>query len=91
MKVTVGSVNAEGTSPYSDFSDSIGAMAKTPRDLANVLGVMMQKDFSSYLTADWTGQKVAFIDQTDWRLDPAVCEHIPEIVEKQVYRHPVNI
>ena len=86
MKVTVGSVSTDGTSPYSVFSDSIGAMAKSPWDLAATIGVMMQRDFSSSQTATWKGQKVAFIDQTGWRLDPAVCEHVQEVVDKQVHK-----
>lgn len=90
MKITVGSVSTEGTSPYSGFSDSIGALAKTPRDLAEMLGVMMQRDFSSSQTATWKGQKMAFIDQTGWGLDPAVCEHVQEVVDKQVYKPSPN-
>ena len=85
MKVTIGSVDIDGTSPCSGFSDSIGALAKNPRDLASMLGVMLQKDFSSSLVTTWEGQKVAFIDQKGRRLDPAVCEHIQEVVDKQVY------
>ena len=85
MKVTIGSVDTSGTSPYSAFSDSIGPLAKTTQDLAAMLGIMMQKDYSSSLDESWKGQKVAFIDQKGWRLDPAVCEHIQEIVDKQVH------
>ena len=85
MKVTIGSVNIDGISPYSDFSDSIGALAKTPRDLADMLGVMLKKDYTSSLVGIWKGQKVAFIDQKGWRHDPTVCEHIQEVVDKQVY------
>ena len=85
MKVTIGGASIEGTSPWSKFSDSIGAMAKTPRDLINVIGVMMEKDFTSSLLTPWEDQRIAFVDQKDWRRDPTVCDHIQIVVDKQVY------
>ena len=50
-----------------------------------MLGVILQKDFSSSQVTSWEGQKVAFINQTGWGLDPAVCDHVQEVVDKQVH------
>jgi hypothetical protein len=84
LKVTVGAVSTAGTSPYSSFSDSVGAMAKTPNDLAKITGVLMKQDFSADRVSTWEGQKVAFVDQTDWPSSPVATVRVPVVVDKQV-------
>ena len=84
MKVTVGALSTKRTSPQSPITDSLGGMSKSPVDLALLAGVMMDQDYSSFLTHSWEGQKVAWVDPKLWKLGPGVCEPIESIIEKQV-------
>ncbi|KAJ8130466.1 hypothetical protein O1611_g3163 [Lasiodiplodia mahajangana] len=83
LKVTVGAVSTQGTSPYSPFSDSLGPMARSVPDLASLLGIIMKKDFSSSLIGTWEGQKVAFVDPYLWEAPAVAVRPIPDLVDYQ--------
>ncbi|EFX06390.1 amidase family protein [Grosmannia clavigera kw1407] len=74
MKVTVGALSTQGTSPQSPLTDSLGGMAKTSQDLADLIGAMMETSYSAFLTGSWEGQKVAFVEPEAWELHPALRE-----------------
>lgn len=84
MKVTVGALSTKRTSPQSPVTDSLGGFAKSPTDLALLTGVMMGQDYSSYLTASWVSQRIAWVDPTLWKLSAGVCEPVESIREKQL-------
>ncbi|KAI1378149.1 amidase signature domain-containing protein [Hypoxylon crocopeplum] len=87
LKATVGTVSTKGTSPYSPFSDSLGPIARSPADLAALLGVLMQKDFGDSLSRSWKGQKVAFIDPYLWDIPEAAVRPVPGFTEYQRERY----
>lgn len=74
LKATVGDVPTEGTAPWSALTDSIGAMARTPGDLANVISVLTNRtDFAAerVMTGTWAGLRVGFVDPTPSGLYPS--------------------
>ncbi|KAH6848069.1 amidase signature domain-containing protein [Chaetomium sp. MPI-CAGE-AT-0009] len=75
LKGTVGLIPTEGTSPWSALTDSIGGMARTPGDLANLLGILLNDtDLSARtVTYTWEGQRVGFVDPTLWGFAPFIC------------------
>jgi amidase len=83
MKVTVGVVPTEGTSPWSPLTDSAGGMAKTPEDLASLIGIMMGKNFAGNLTKSWKGLKVGFVDPAAWPFSPHAALPDPVFVAQQ--------
>jgi amidase len=83
MKVTVGLVPTEGTSPWSPLTDSAGGMAKTPEDLASLIGIMMGKNFTGDLTKSWKGLKVGFVDPAAWPFSPQAALPDPVFVAQQ--------
>ena len=83
MKVTVGALSTQGTSPLSPLTDSLGAVAKSPRDLASLIGVMMEADYSDSLAESWSGQNIACVDPLAWKLDPFVCDRNEPLQKKQ--------
>lgn len=84
LKATVGAVSTAGSSPHSPLTDSLGGLAKSSEDLAILTGILMNQNFSGYLTKSWSGLKVAFVDPKLWELDPAVCDHDEKLLAKQV-------
>lgn len=85
LKVTVGTVDTTGTSPWSPFSDSLGPMAKTPEDLASLLGIIMKRDYSPYLTRSWSGVRVGFVDWRKWYVWEGPWHHVDEVMDKEVF------
>ena len=68
MKATPGSVNTAGIQPISPAFDSVGGLAKTPEDLANIMGILLGRtDYPSYLKGSWNGLKVGFVDPSLWQ------------------------
>ena len=68
MKATPGSVNTAGIQPISPAFDSVGGLAKTPEDLANIMGILQRRtDYPSYLKGSWNGLKVGFVDPSLWQ------------------------
>ncbi|KAK3367391.1 amidase signature domain-containing protein [Lasiosphaeria ovina] len=84
LKATVGLIPTEGTAPWSSLTDSIGGMARTPQDLAALLGILLNDtDFSDSLTGSWEGQRVGFVDPTLWTFVPFICDPDPVLIEQQ--------
>ena len=67
MKATPGTIPGEGAFPTSRAFDSHGGMAKTPDDLAKIMGLLMTRDFDSPLSPSWEGIRVGFVDPTLWQ------------------------
>lgn len=86
LKATVGDVPTEGTAPWSALTDSVGAMARTPGDLANVMSVLTNRtDLGAerVMTGTWTGLRVGFVDPTLWSFLPFICDADPALIEQQ--------
>jgi amidase len=84
LKATVGVVSTEGIAPWSAVTDSVGGMAKSAEDLANLFSILERKDFRETLVKNWEGLKVGFVDPHLWEFSPIVCEEDPVFL-KQVY------
>ena len=63
MKATPGSVNLEGIQPISPAFDSIGGLAKSPKDLADLMSILQPgKHYSFSPKASWDGIRVGVVD-----------------------------
>lgn len=83
MKVTVGALSTEGTSPVSSLTDSLGSVAKTTQDLAALIGIMMGVDYTPFLNQSWQGQRIGAVDPLAWELHPFVCVRNEALRTKQ--------
>lgn len=84
LKATVGLVPTDGTAPWSSLTDSIGGMARTPRDLASLMGILINgSNFAGSLTGSWDGQRVGFVDPTLWSFSPFICDPDPVLIDEQ--------
>jgi len=46
----------------------MGGLAKSPEDLANVMGILMGgRDFSEFLNPSWEGVRIGFVDPALWQ------------------------
>lgn len=90
MKPTVGSVPMDGCMSSVPTFETIGALAKSPQDLANVLAVMMNTTFSSPLSLSWHCLGVGFVDIKLWEPDPGFVTP-NESFTKQYVRFPLPI
>lgn len=84
MKGTLGSSPTWGSQPITDVFDSIGGMAKSPKDLAHLIGVLQSKDFTTSLSTSWEGLKVGFVDPKLWQPATFVVEPVEEFTEQSV-------
>ncbi|KAI1318485.1 amidase signature enzyme [Xylariaceae sp. FL0255] len=83
MKATVGRIPTEGTAPWSPITDSIGGMAKSPRDLSSLFEVLLQTELSSELTGLWSGKRVGVVDFGLWSFSPSICDPDPSFIQQQ--------
>jgi amidase len=68
MKASVGAVSSDGAMPVCMAFDGHGAMSRTPRDLSDIMGILMGgRDFSSFLRWSWKGLRIGFVDPDVWR------------------------
>ena len=86
MKATPGTISGEGAFPTSRAFDSHGGMAKTPDDLAMIMGILMNKNFDSSLSSSWRGIRLGFVDPTLWQPASFVVED-NEDFRAQAVRH----
>ncbi|KAG0647437.1 Glutamyl-tRNA(Gln) amidotransferase subunit A [Hyphodiscus hymeniophilus] len=86
LKVTVGALSTRRTSPQSPITDSVGGFAKSAADVALLTGVMMDQDYTPFLSKSWRGQRVAWVDPAVWKLDTGVCEPVESVRQKQKRR-----
>jgi len=84
LKATIGSVDVRGTSPYSDFTDDLGALTKSSDDLVDLMGILLKTDFTPFMTKSWNGQKVAFVNSDAWELPSAICDRDETLLKEQV-------
>ena len=75
MKASVGAISSEGAMSVCTAFDGHGAMSRTPRDLSDIMGILMGgRDFSSFLCGSWKGLGIGFVDpeawQPSWFVDP---------------------
>lgn len=84
MKGTLGSSPTWGSQPLTSVLDSIGGMAKTPEDLAHLMGVLQSKDYTAFLVSSWSGLKVGFVDPKLWQPADFVVESIESFTEQSV-------
>ena len=73
MKATVGIIDMTGIQPANSVFDSAGAMAKTPTDLAAIMGTIMRgaPELSPFLKSSWEGLAIAYVDPERWTM-PAI-------------------
>jgi len=67
LKMTLGSVPTNGSQPITPVFDCVGAMAKSPYDLAVLAGVLQGEDYRAFLTGSWEGLRVGFVDPALWQ------------------------
>ena len=89
MKATPGSVDTVGIQPISAAFDSVGGLAKTPEDLANVMSILqVQKEYSPYLIGSWKGLRVGFVDPNLWQPADFVVEPNEAFHQQSVRKSP---
>lgn len=75
MKASTGSVSTEGIQPISPAFDSVGGMAKTTKDLADIMAILQPgRNYSTSLKPSWEGLKVGFVDPEGWKPSKLVVE-----------------
>lgn len=67
LKGTLGSISTTGVQPITPSMDSIGGMAKSAEDLANLMGVLQGKAYRASLTKSWKGLRLGFVDPSRWQ------------------------
>ena len=89
MKATPGSVETVGIQSISPAFDSVGGLAKTCKDLANVRSILQgQEDYHLYLIDSWKGLRVGFVDPNLWQPADLVVEPNEGFREQTVRRFP---
>ncbi|KAI0871454.1 amidase signature domain-containing protein [Hypoxylon argillaceum] len=83
LKATLGLLPTEGTAPWSSLTDSIGGMAKSPEDLANLMNALTNTDYSRNLTKSWAGLHVGFVDPKLWSFSPVICNPDEVLIKQQ--------
>ena len=85
MKATPGTIPGDGAFATSRAFDSHGGMAKTPNDLAEIMGLLMNgTDFTSSLKSSWEGIGVGFVDWNLWQPASFVVEDNEDFREQTV-------
>lgn len=67
IKATVGKIDRTGIEGGAPAFDSVGVMAKCAEDVANLLGVLAEEDYSTWLGSDWKDIRVGFVDPNLWQ------------------------
>jgi len=83
LKPTIGSVTMDNVIPVSSTFDTVGGMARSVRDLATLTEIVLdpparakipEDGYLSYLTANWEGLRLGFLDPEIWKLPDSLCE-----------------
>lgn len=74
LKASHGATDISGVQPSAVSFDCLGGFAKTPQDLADLMGVIMKKDFSTSMKSSWHGISVGFVDATMWKFPDGIIE-----------------
>ncbi|OBT78011.1 hypothetical protein VF21_03094 [Pseudogymnoascus sp. 05NY08] len=89
LKATVGLLPFHGIFPLTKFADSAGPMAKSSKDVALVLDVLLPgKDFGQNLTKSWKGLRVGFLEPKAWASGPGMTK--PSESYSEQYPHEYN-
>ena len=79
--------------PTSHRYDIVGPIGKTPKDVANLLDILvdrseaktLESDYASSLTGDWADISVGTLDPRLWKFPGGFCKPVPE-ADKQMVR-----
>ncbi|KAK1244056.1 hypothetical protein MKX08_002194 [Trichoderma sp. CBMAI-0020] len=80
IKPTIGTVSMDGVVPVSKNLDSVGAMARSPADLAVVMEMLQatgpnhDERLSQLMTQKWDGLRIGFVDEKIWQLPESLCK-----------------
>ncbi|PNP44257.1 hypothetical protein TGAMA5MH_03863 [Trichoderma gamsii] len=86
MKPTIGTVSMDGVVPVTKSLDSVGAMARSPADLAVVMKMLQAKGpgygggLSQLMTQKWYGLRIGFVDENVWKLPETLCKTDNEVL-----------
>ncbi|PKK50858.1 hypothetical protein CI102_4196 [Trichoderma harzianum] len=84
MKLTIGTIPMDGVIPVSKSLDSVGAMARSPADLAMVIEMLQEtgpnhdERLSQLMTQKWNGLRIGFVDEKIWKLPESLCKNDDE-------------
>lgn len=95
LKPTFGIVPANGVMALTYHSDSVGPMAKSAEDIANMMDVMVdhtktkvpQGGYSSRLNRQWKNIRVGAVKPQDWLLGAPIVVPV-EPIDKQMVNYP---
>ncbi|KXT12040.1 hypothetical protein AC579_4682 [Pseudocercospora musae] len=90
IKPTLGIVPGRGIVPVSDEYDTAGPFGKTPKDVADLLTVLVDPSktnvplggYAAALGATWKDIKVGTLDPNIWTPDPAFVKYVEEVAEE---------
>ena len=93
MKPTIGIIDGANIIPTSLRYDTPGPMAKTPKDLAILLNILVDHskakapngDYMSSMTGEWTDISVGTLDPERWKFPDAFCKSVPEADKQMVF------
>lgn len=76
LKATIGAVDMSGSQASASWVASCGPMAKSVKDLANLMTILMDshQDFSMNVQQSWKGLRIGFVDPDLWQPAPFVVE-----------------
>lgn len=80
-----------GVMPGASSLDCLGAFAKTPHDLADLMSIIMEQPFESMVDTRWTGMRVGFVETSLWRFPDTIIEQVPEFHKQLVSPHSVIV
>ncbi|KAL7786093.1 amidase signature domain-containing protein [Trichoderma afarasin] len=99
MKPTIGTVSMDGVVPVSKSLDSVGAMARSPTDLAMVIEMLQatgpnhDERLSQVMTQKWDGLRIGFVDEEIWKLPESLCKNDDEALSqmRKEYHSVMNV
>lgn len=80
----------DGVIPVSKSLDSVGAMARSPADLAMVIEMLQatgpnhNERLSQLMTQKWDGLRIGFVDEKIWKLPENLCKNDDEALSQMV-------
>jgi amidase len=91
LKPTIHTVSMERVIPVSQNLDSVGGMARSPRDLA-ILTELLQgttselpdRSYVDTLNGGWEGLRMGFVDEKIWELPHFLCEPNEDALRQMV-------
>jgi amidase len=105
LKPTIGTTLTDGIWTLSDKFDAVGGLARSVIDLADITSLLQDKQaketatdngYHRFLTGDFQGLRVGFLDPSVWHFPPERCKTTSAIAEQMVslflvcYRHPFD-